>query len=88
MAHIFVVKNDRYNIYSTVVDEFLLDKGVSKSALIAYIRREYGERDILYFVNTVLPTVKEVDSIDQITVPDGMTYDEYITKVTDGGYHE
>ena len=88
MAHIYVVKNDRYNIYSTIVDDFLLDKGISKSELIAHVRREHGERQILYFINSVVPTIKEVNSNSSIVVPDGMTYDEYITKVTDGEYHE
>ena len=88
MAHIYVVKNDRYNIYSTVVDEFLFDKGISLSMLKNYIKEEKGRRGLLFFVDHEVPKLLVGKVHSEIDVPSNMTYEQYITEATDGKYHE
>lgn len=80
LAHVYVTKNNKYNIYSTVVDEFIFEKGITLEELKSWMREEFGNRQMPYFIEHVLPTVKDTSVNSQINVPEGLTYDEYITR--------
>ena len=59
MSHIVCQHNEQYNIYSTVMDDFLFKESIDEDTLYKYWKEEYGRSSLYQFNEIIMPRTKE-----------------------------